>query len=105
MVFDGHDAFEKRHAESFAAFFKGSTRKEDIRRIGFVTADVAIVDVDTEVRGFGKMPPGVSIAPDGALRTRLQQVFARWWIEAYHNVDVKAQASSERKKHSDGSTP
>jgi uncharacterized protein (TIGR02246 family) len=96
MVFEGHDAFEKRHAESFAAFFKGSTRQETVRRIRFITPDVAIVDVDTEVRGFGNMPPGVSISPDGALRTRLQQVFVkrsgRWWIEAYHNVDVKAQA-------------
>jgi len=68
-------------------------RRETIRNIRFVTHDVAIVDVDTEVTGFGKIPPGVTIQSDGVLRTRLQQVFVKyddeWWIEAYHNVDVK----------------
>ena len=96
LVFDGHDAFEKRHAESFATFFKGSSRQEKIRRIRFVTPDVAIVDVDTEVRGFARMPPGVPAPADGVLRTRLLQVFVKrsgeWWIETYHNVDVKAQS-------------
>lgn len=93
MVFEGHDAFEKRHAESFATFFKGSVRRETIRSIRLVTHEVAIVDVDTEVRGFGKIPPGVAIQSDGVLRTRLQQVLVKYkgerWIEAYHNVDVK----------------
>jgi len=93
MVFEGHDAFEQRHAETFATFFKGSVRREMIRNIRFVTHEVAIVDVDTEVKGFGKIPPGVTIQSDGVLRTRLQQVFVKyegeWWIEAYHNVDVK----------------
>lgn len=96
MVFDGHDAFQKRHAESFATFFKGSTRQEKIRRIRFVTRDVAIVDVNTEVTGFRRMPPGVPVPADGVLRTRLLQVFVKrsgeWWIETYHNVDVKAQS-------------
>jgi len=93
MVFEGHEQFEKRHAETFATFFRGSVRRETIRNIRFVTHQVAIVDVDTEVTGFGKIPPGVTIQSDGVLRTRLQQVFvkygAEWWIEAYHNVDVK----------------
>jgi uncharacterized protein (TIGR02246 family) len=93
MVFEGHAAFEKRHAETFATFFRGSVRRETIRNIRFVTHEVAIVDVDTEVTGFGKIPPGVTIQSDGVLRTRLQQVFVKyddeWWIEAYHNVDVK----------------
>jgi len=69
---------------------------ERVRRIRFVTSEVAIVDVDTEVRGFSKMPPGVTIGSDGVLRTRLLQVFVKrgdeWWIEAYHNVDVKARS-------------
>jgi len=29
MVFNGHDAFEKRHGETFTTFFKGSTRVEN----------------------------------------------------------------------------
>jgi len=96
MVFERRAAFEKRHWETFATFFKGSTRVERVRRIRFVTSEVAIVDVDTEVRGFSKMPPGVTVGSDGVLRTRLLQVFVKrgdeWWIEAYHNVDVKARS-------------
>jgi protein SCO1 len=94
MTFDGRDAFEKRHAATFAAFFKGSSRGGKIRQVKFVTAEVAIVDVDTEVRGLGKMPPGISISPDGVLRTRLQQVLfkreGQWWVVSYHNVAIAA---------------
>ena len=100
MVFTGHDAFEKRHGDTFATFFKGSMRVERIRCIRFVTPEVAIVDVDTEVRGFGKLPAGVT-SRDGVLRTRLLQVFVRrngeWWIEAYHNVDVKVHPRATMK--------
>jgi uncharacterized protein (TIGR02246 family) len=96
MTFDGHDAFEERHAKTFASLFKGSSRAEKIRRVRFVRPEVAIVDVDTEVRGFGKMPPGIPAPSDGVLRTRLQRVFVKrggqWWIESYHNVAVAAQA-------------
>jgi hypothetical protein len=74
--------------------FKGTARKMSVSALRFVTPDVAIVDVDTEVRGVSAMPPGVMLPPDGVLRTRLQQVFVKrqgvWWIEAYHNVAVKA---------------
>ena len=100
MVFDGREAFEKRHAQSLATFFKGSTRQEKIRHLRFVSPDVAIVDVDTEVRDFGRMPPGLSLPAEGVLRTRLQQVLVKrggeWWIEAYHNVAVTSQPARER---------
>ena len=40
------------------------------------------------------MPAGIAVPADGVVRTQLMEVFARrdgqWWIEAYHNVDVKA---------------
>ena len=95
MVFDGHDAFEKRHADSFGSFFRGSERKETIRRLRYVTPDVAIADVDTEVRDFGAMPAGLPAPAGGVLRTRLLQVVVRrgneWWIEAYHNTPITAQ--------------
>ncbi len=92
MTFDGHDAFEKRHAESFATFFKGSTRQQTIRQLNFVSPDVAIVNIDTATTGVRTMPSDLPTPPDGVLRTRLQQVFVkrggRWWIEAYHNVVI-----------------
>jgi len=89
----GHLEFEQRHIAILATFFKGSVLEENIRRVQFVTPDVAIVDVDVVVRGVHGMPPAVSVSPEGVLQTRLMQVFVaragRWWIEAHHNVDVK----------------
>lgn len=92
MVFEGHDEFERRHAETFGSFFKGSTRRETIRRLTFIAPTVALLDVDTEVRGFSAMPPGVPRPSDGVLRTRLQQVLVKgangWMIASYHNVAI-----------------
>jgi uncharacterized protein (TIGR02246 family) len=89
----GHQEFEQRHSGILATFFKGSVLEENIRRVQFVTPDVAIVDVDVVVRGVHGMPPAVAVSPEGVLQTRLMQVFVaragRWWIEAHHNVDVK----------------
>jgi uncharacterized protein (TIGR02246 family) len=93
MVFYGRRDFEHRHAELFSTIFKGSALAQSIRKIRFLRPDVAVVDVDTEMTGYTKMPPGVQAVPDGILRTRLQEVLVKengcWWIAAYHNVDVK----------------
>jgi uncharacterized protein (TIGR02246 family) len=93
MVMYGSPAFEKRHAEILATFYKGTTKAHGVRRIRFVTPDVAIVDIDNEVRGVKSMPPGIVVPPDGIVKTQLMEIFVRrdgqWWIEAYHNVDVK----------------
>ena len=94
MVMYGAPAFAKRHAEILDTFYKGTTKHHFIRRIRFVTPDVAIVDIDNEVRGVKAMPGGIVIPPDGVVKTQLMEVFVRregrWWIEAYHNVDVKS---------------
>ena len=93
MVMYGSDAFRKRHREILATFYKGTTKKHMIRKIRFVTPDVAIVDIDNEVHGVTAMPAGISVPPDGVLKTQLMEVFVRhahrWWVEAYHNVDLK----------------
>jgi uncharacterized protein (TIGR02246 family) len=93
MVMYGRDAFEQRHAEILATFYKGTTKSHTIRRIRLVTADVAIVDIDNEVRGVKSMPGGIPVPPDGTIKTQLMQVFVKregqWWVEAYHNGDVK----------------
>ena len=95
MVMYGAPAFAKRNTEILATFYKGTTKHQAIRRIRFVTPDVAIVDIDNEVRGVKAMLGGIVVPSDGILRTQLMEVFfrreGRWWIEAFHNVDVKAQ--------------
>lgn len=94
MVMYGAPAFAKRNTDILNSFYKGTTKQHVIRRIRFVTPDVAIVDIDNEVRGVKSMPGGIVVPPDGIVKTQLMEVFVkregRWWIEAFHNVDVKS---------------
>ena len=46
MVMYGKPAFDARHKEILATFFRGTTKNHVIRKIRFVTPDVAIVDID-----------------------------------------------------------
>ena len=93
MVMYGAAAFAERHRQILATFYKGTIKYHAIRRIRFVTPDVAIVDIDNEVRGVKAMPAGIVVPSDGIVKTQLMEVFVRrgdrWWIEAYHNVDTK----------------
>lgn len=93
MVMYGGADFTARQRQVLATFFKGTTKRHVIRKIRFVTPDVALVDIDNEVRGAKSMPAGITVPPGGILRTQLLEVFVRrsgrWWIEAYHNVDTK----------------
>ena len=93
MVMYGAPAFAIRHNQILSTFYKGTTKKHVMRRIRFLTPDVAIVDIDNEVHGVKTMPAGIIVPADGVVKTQLMEVFARrdgeWWIEAYHNVDLK----------------
>ncbi len=90
----GATDFTARQVEILKSSFKGTTKRHSVRRIRFVTADVAIVDIDNEVHGVKAMPAGVPVPPDGILRTQLMEVFVRrngaWVVEAFHNVEVKS---------------
>jgi uncharacterized protein (TIGR02246 family) len=96
MVMYGAPAFASRHNEILSTFYKGTKKTHVIHRVRFLTPDVAIVDIDNEVHGVKTMPGGIAVPPDGVLKTQLMEVFVRrdgqWWIEAYHNVDVKPAA-------------
>ncbi len=93
MVMYGAPAFTERHTGILATIYKGTTKHHAIRRIRFVTPDVAIVDIDNEVHGVKALPAGLTVPGDGVLKTQLMEVLVRrggrWWVEAYHNVDVK----------------
>ena len=93
MVMYGKADFVQRHSQILSTFYKGTTKHHTIRRIRFITPDVAVVDIDNEVRGVRSMPAGIVVPPAGIVKTQLMEVFVRrenrWWIEAYHNVDVK----------------
>jgi uncharacterized protein (TIGR02246 family) len=96
----GVAAFEKRHATILATHYKNTTKVMKIRQLRFATPDVVIVDIDNEIHGVKAMPAGITVPPDGIVRTQLMEVFVRhgkqWWVEAYHNVDVKASAAAQK---------
>lgn len=93
-VFYGHRAFEDRHREIFAGFFKGSKLAMSVGRIRFLRPDVAIADIATELSDLQGTPPGITTNAAGRIATRLQEVYVKdqgvWRIASYHNVDVKA---------------
>jgi uncharacterized protein (TIGR02246 family) len=93
----GQRAFESWNQSLLSAEFRGSHLKQIVRHVRFVSKDVAVVDIDTELTRFTTVPPGVKAWPDGALRTRVQEVFVKsvngWWIDGYHEVDVKVPES------------
>jgi uncharacterized protein (TIGR02246 family) len=92
MFFRGRDAFRDRHDAVFRTVFKGSTLTLRISTLRFIRTDVAIADMDAELRGFTTLSGGYTAMPDGAVRSRLLMVLVRehgeWWISAYHNVAV-----------------
>jgi uncharacterized protein (TIGR02246 family) len=88
--YEGHEEFDRRHAEVFAGVFRGTTLTLTVKKLRFVRPDVAIADIDTEVSGARLRPQGVAVGPDGVLRSRLLMVLLKengaWCIAAYHNV-------------------
>jgi uncharacterized protein (TIGR02246 family) len=92
MVLYGRDAFRERHDAIFKTVFKGSTLSLKIAKLRFIRPDVALADIDAELRGYATLPSGLTAMPDSAVRTKLLMVLVKdhgdWWISAYHNVAV-----------------
>lgn len=90
----GKEVFCQRQHQILAGIFMGTTKKQTIRRLRFITDDVAIVDIDNEIHGLKATPSGAALSPDGVSRTRLMEVFVRrddrWLMEAFYNIDLKS---------------
>ncbi len=88
----GKAAFVRIHEQIFHTIFAGSQIEFVIDRIHFLRPDVAVVEIDAALSRFQHAPPGAQLAVDGALHSRLQEVFTRdetgWQIAAFHNVAV-----------------
>jgi uncharacterized protein (TIGR02246 family) len=101
-VMYGASAFAQQHGEILATLYRGTTKHHRVHRIRFLTPDVAIVDIDNEVHGVTAMPEGITVPPDGIVKTQLMEVFVRrddrWWIEAYHSVDVKPAGDTQASR-------
>jgi uncharacterized protein (TIGR02246 family) len=89
----GRESFRTRHAALFNTFGKGCKTSFTVRRIHFPVPGTALVDIDSAVEDCGTFPPGLSLLPNGTLRTSLLQVIIKdqtgWWTVGYHNVDIK----------------
>jgi uncharacterized protein (TIGR02246 family) len=88
----GRTRFCQRQQQILAGVFKGTTKKQTIRRIRFITDEVALLDIDNEIDGLTTTPSGAPLSGDGVSRTLLMEVFVRrdgrWLMEAFHNIDV-----------------
>jgi uncharacterized protein (TIGR02246 family) len=85
QIAQGPAAIRAQHAGSFATNFKGSHSAGSIRRIAFLSATSALVDVDNELTGFVSMPPGVTPTEPGVNRGRHKRLVVktggRWQIQ------------------------
>ena len=90
----GKEVFCQRQLQILSGIFKGTTKKQVIRRLRFITDDVVVVDIDNEIHELKATPTGATPSADGVSRTRLMEVFVRrdgrWLMEAFYNIDIKS---------------
>jgi uncharacterized protein (TIGR02246 family) len=93
----GRAAFEERHRYILTNLFKGAEAAMQIRRLHLVRPDVALVDVDCQVRGV-PATAGLPASPDGRGASSLLLVLTKdageWSIAAFHNVGVPPTAAA-----------
>ena len=89
----GRAEIGRRQSELFSSYFRGSRLALKVRKIRFLKPDVALIEIDTEVSGFHRSPPGVYVDAEKVIRTRLLQVMVKsgssWSVASFHSVDVK----------------
>lgn len=89
-VYFGCDQFERRHAEVFSGFLKGTRIAMTIEKLRLVRPDVAVADIDMVYSDFQNLPRGVVPMPDGLVHSSLLMVLIKhggeWWVSAYHNI-------------------
>lgn len=56
---------------------QGSKSSLRIAKLRFVRPDIAIADIDAEVRSYMALPARLTATPDGVLRTKLMIVFVK----------------------------
>ena len=93
-------ANRQRHADLFATVFQGSTLRQELRSLKFITDDVAIADLDQTLTDYKALPPwlktAITTSASGLippLRTRMKHVLVRqsdnsWKIVATQNTAV-----------------
>lgn len=88
----GRDAFVTVHRRILDGIYAGSSLEAEVERISFHGTGVAVTELLLRLTGAKSMPPGIATDGEGALRTRLLEVFERrlgtWVLVACHNTAV-----------------
>jgi uncharacterized protein (TIGR02246 family) len=54
------DAITALYTALFTFVLPNTTRRSTIRNLTFLSPRIAVLDIDTRVRGFGSLPPGIA---------------------------------------------
>ena len=73
----GTEAIRAQHAGLFAGPFAGSHLQSTVRRVTFLSGTSAVVDADTELTGYGALPPGTNPTEPGKQRGRHKRVLVK----------------------------
>lgn len=88
----GRKTFVDVHRKIFEGIFAGSQLAIEVERVMFPGTGTAVAELALLLTGARSMPPGIAASPDGALRTRLLEVFelrkGTWTLVACHNTAV-----------------
>jgi uncharacterized protein (TIGR02246 family) len=81
----GAAAIAAQHGANLAGAFRGSHIQGRIRRVTFLSATVAVLDVDSELTGYVSLPPGTVATEPGIQRGRHKRVVVKrggkWFIQ------------------------
>ena len=99
-IYPDRQANRQRHADLFGTVFQGSTLRQELRSLQFITDHVAIANLDQTLTGYKVLPPWLKTAiatsesgPKPPLRTRMKHILVRqsdnsWKIIATQNTSV-----------------
>ncbi len=61
----------------FTLAFPNTTRRSSIRNLTFLSARIAVLDIETRVRGFESLPPGIVPWRPGVLRSLEKNILVK----------------------------
>lgn len=76
-VLDDPDAITALYTALLSFVFPNTTRRSTIRNLTFLSARIAVLDIDTRVRGFESLPPGVVPWRPGVIRALEKNVLVK----------------------------
>lgn len=98
MYYNGRKANAKNHQEIFDTFYKGTNIETEIRKIRFLTDDVASVHLQSEMFRNGKKVEGV---PKVVPLMILQKIDGKWLVAVFQNTPIIKRGELQLKQESE----